>query len=207
MPEYKIIVTDSDKCIKLLQFINDQIEAIVQSTGYFIKIEKIDRESLDGETLQALKKRGISALPVAVSPSGKVIPGAASVIKLFSGRIKTTSRQNGITTSDMGNDPQLADFYAKEMFEIKGGVVEKRTDPEDEMGDGDKDIQRKMNNFKKPDHWNQEGGRTKQKRRKPARSPSQSDESMEDNIGHDEPAPGGDMDSQMMAAWLNNNAN
>jgi hypothetical protein len=211
--EYKIIVTNSDPSIRLLKYINDQVEAIVRATGHFIRVEKIDRKDLDEEKLAALKKRGISALPVAVSPSGKVIPGTANVIKLFSGQIRSANpTKGGYVARDMGNDPQLADFYAREMFEIKGGVLEKRTDAEDEMGDGSKDIEKKMREFRRPSHYDAPGGGKKRHKQAPKEESSEEDEySMEDNVAQPQTneqlvSGGTDMDSRMMDAWLTNNS-
>jgi hypothetical protein len=216
--DYKIIVTNSDPSIRLLQYINDQIEAIVFATGCFVKIEKIDKKDLDDEKLAALKKRGISALPVAVSPSGKVIPGTASVIKLFSGKIRAATSgkggdDGGYVARDMGNDPQLSNFYAREMFEIKNGVLEKRTDAEDEMGDNAKgEIEKKMRSFQRPSHYDQPSGKSKHSKRPAPREESSEDEySMEENVAQPHSnehlqTGGTDMDSRMMDAWLTNNS-
>lgn len=214
MPEFRILVVDTPKCIKLLEYIDKHVEDIVRCTKYFVEVIKLDASDLDEETSKMLKSRGITGMPVLIAPNEKVIPGAARIMNVFDGQITTsTPLSTRPFTADLGSNPELSNFYAKEMFTVKNGALEKRSDSDDANGEGaDADIDRKMREYRTPAHHkstvndigNPQGGRN-------ALDNMLAEALDNDNVGPPQqklsdrygvPA-GGDVDTQMMNAWLN----
>ncbi len=154
--EFRILVADTPRCIKLLKYIDMHIEDIVRSTHYFLDIVKVDSEALKSpDTSRALKGKGITGLPAMIAPNKKVIAGFDRIVNIFD---RETTKRVGAgrsVVSDFGTNPDLAGFYAKEMFEVKNGVLEKRTDADgdrDRVGEGDVDIDQKLREYRAPSH-------------------------------------------------------
>lgn len=154
MPKYRILVVDTPNCIKLLEYLDENIEFIVRADGY-IDIIKVDLAALSEEKSAELKKKGITSMPVLIDPNNKIITGVARITHLFDKRYM--ARQVGSErpiTHDMGGNPGLAEFYAQEMFEVKNGVLEKREDGdgEDTAGEGDNSLEAKIRAYQQPKH-------------------------------------------------------
>lgn len=189
MPEFKILVVDTPNCIKLLEYLDENIETIVRADGY-IEIIKVDLAALSDEKSAELKKKGITSMPVLIDPNNKIITGVARITHLFDKNFAIRVVNDRPITHDMGGNPGLSEFYAKEMFEVKNGVVEKRGDGDgdDTAGEADTSIEAKIRAYQQPKHRAVQAPTSKlaeyeQNARTQARQEAPPDDDDHDNIG------------------------
>ncbi len=233
---FKLIVQVSDNCLDLLRYLDKNISDI-NKLGVKVQVEKIARDEFDDEMVENLRKRGITRLPALIAPDNKIFIGLASITSLFEknlNNVRTGQRVGPIRdgndemSTEMGSNPDMTDFWMKELYEgtdrSTGKLIVRndKDEPDDESGD----IERKMSMYRRnvPKHRQQSSGREKDIDPMPRNRGRRRDE-LEDNIEvddeYDEPEPprrgrastmepsddvaGDDMDQRMMAAWMDNN--
>ena len=207
MKSFKLVVQPSQRCIEVLQYLDDNIQQI-NRIGIMIKIEKLDKADLDEATVRALHTHGIARLPALIIPGQKrPLVGSQKIIDLFGSRmntLRTTSRIDG--TMDSNTD--LSEFWKNELFSNQNGtlVPRKETEPEDQGAE----IMRRMNEYQtnQPKHrQNNSANEMDNVPTRPARrtEPIQQQAQQIDMGGGAGGGAGGDVDDRMLAAWLDNN--
>jgi hypothetical protein len=240
---FKLIVTDdSENCIKLLKYFNAVI-ADVNKLGVYLKITKISADKCDQKTVELLKKQGITRTPALIAPDGAIFLGLIEIKKLFDKNLKDNKLRHAAKGSEVqtpssggsssnqyliGNNPDLADYYADQLFgpPDANGHRTVRTDADGEDDDA-KDMAEKMRKYNERAAPRQSREMdinvpTPQRRvRPPPIEPGDNiNIGMEDrdlptpmpavprnhqSIPKGPPKGEDDMDSRMMMAWLDNN--
>lgn len=167
MKTAKLYVGISDVSLDLLKHIDRHIIDIL-SMGIKIDIEKIVEKEMDTEDVQLLAKKGVVRLPTLLSPGGTPYVGIDAILKLINDSIKKSNLRGGPSQGNgewggrsggsrdviqhgdiIGTNTDLSDFYAREMYQMKDGKREARTDKDDNMDDRDDDISAKMRQYER----------------------------------------------------------
>lgn len=221
---FKLIVQDSESCVKLLRYLNKQIETI-NKLGAGVVIEKIEKSEFDAEMVESLRKKGITRLPALVAPDNKKFIGYEQITELFEKNISSAKK------SSVGDAADGASVYDHWMKTLYSGEKNGKFDDSDEEDDNRNDIQRRMAHYQRniPKHRREDGGR-KSAPKKTAREPTRpaarerdyDDEEYEDNIADEDypeerrdriempemsggdDARGDELDKIMLAAYLEN---
>lgn len=241
---FKLIVTATDKCLEVLRYLDKNIVP-VNKLGVRVQVEKISKAEFDEAMVETLRKKGITRLPTLLAPDGKLFIGIKSIIDLFEKNLRNVRNDERVspindpyggpaTTAEMGSNPDLTDFYMRELYagcDNRGKMIPRKD--KDEGEDEGADIEKRLADYRRnvPHHRRTDTNHDREIDRAP-RQRSIRDE--EDNIadsdegdGYDEPSPssrppggnrnaprlsptgdacGDDMDRRMLAAWMNNNA-
>lgn len=222
---FKLIVTVTDNCIEICQYLCKNITDI-NKLGVRVHIEKISKVEFDEVMVDTLRRKGITRLPALVAPDGKLFIGMKNIVDLFERNLRPARNTDRIgavdSNSEMGSNPDLTSFYMKELYSGRdnNGKMVPRAD-DDEENDDHAAITKSLANYgKKVPRHRQEHNREIDIDPQPRQRQRQH---YEDNIETDdiyeEPAPrmreqpvnrpmdaGEDaLDHRMMTAWLSNN--
>jgi hypothetical protein len=234
MKTFKLIVTPNENCVKVLLYISRCIDQI-NVMGVRIKVEKIRKSEFDEDMVKILRRRGITRLPVLVAPDGKSFTGVNSITELFEKNLRTLKNGGRVAPvskpeADFGTNPDLAEFWMKEMSKKDG--------EDNDMNGENNDFDSKLRQYQSRVPKHRGGGAApevnidapeRQRRQRPSRAETRVHApKMEDNIDsgdypdYDLPAAtpstpirapklepsdegGADVDQKMLAAWLDNN--
>lgn len=152
METFRLIVAATPNCIEVLKYINNCITDI-NKMGVRIQVEKIGQNDFDDDMVELLRKRGITRLPVLITTEGKPFIGIKNITAVFEKNLKMLKNSARIgggkneepATTEIGTNPDLADFWASEMYggrDQNGNLVARK-----DVDEGDKeadDIDAKM---------------------------------------------------------------
>ncbi len=151
---FKVFVRPTPKCIAVLRYFDKNIE-MVNRLGAGVRIENIGAEEIDESTIDLFRKKGITRLPAALSPDGKVFIGLQQITNIFNKNISRGRTAGRIAPAtgmgdDYGGMMDLTDFYTREMF--SGPDKHGRRAPlqdKDEREDAGADIERRMAEYRR----------------------------------------------------------
>lgn len=121
MRKFKVIVKNSDNCIKTLNYLNNNVKTI-NKMGIKIVIRKINTDDFDQELVEVLRQQGITRLPTLIMDSGEKYVGLESIKNIFEKNMKRFNATalgkpiNKTQTNEYGNNPDLGSFYKKKCF-------------------------------------------------------------------------------------------
>ncbi len=153
---FKIFVRPSPKCMAVLRYLDKNIET-VNRLGAGVRIENIGSDEIDESIIDLFRKKGITRLPAALSPDGKVFIGLQQITTVFDNNIKRgrNSRRVSPITGDYDDfggsaSTDLDDFYARQMFSRpdKNGKRVPLQD-KDEREDTGADLERRMAEYRR----------------------------------------------------------
>lgn len=136
----RILVQESTNCIKLAEFIDKNIKNI-NKLGLFVIMEKIEKEDMEGEFLESLKKKGITRLPALINGK-EVCVGMQTIIDYFKNYGEGGEHAEYSKTSNL-------DSWMNSQIMMGLDRDGKPTDGEDCDSDGEKkpDFNKKMREF------------------------------------------------------------
>jgi hypothetical protein len=152
---FKLIVQPTNNCLEVLRYLNRNIRS-VNKLGIGVIIEKIDGNE---ELIEILRKRGITRLPVLLSPDGNNAIGMRQVIDLFEkgikripGRARSGAEANDeydSSNTDFGTNPDLANFWERELYSGRDnkGKMRPRDDPDEEITGEGGDLEKKLTRY------------------------------------------------------------
>lgn len=192
---YSLIVQQTEKCIKVLKYI-DKCISTINRTGIKILIESLP-DNCDNDILEICHKNGINRLPALIDNDGLVFIGYKQIIS----RLKKIENNKRLT--DVVNRDEVSDFWKNELFEgtSKDGKPIFKTDSDTaDVDDASGDIDKKLSQYRSnaPKHHNN----------KPTSEPKQSNvvadrkPTTDTTISIDGLD---DTDTKMLNAWLDNN--
>lgn len=203
-----LIVQQSRACVKVLQYINDNI-ADINSLGAYVEVRRI---SSGDDLIHSLRRKGITRLPALIGPDGKICIGVNNIIKLFEKNLEGAAPTGSAPSIDIGTNPDMNDFWSRELYSgiDNNGKPIPRVD-KDEAEDEGRDIERRMTEYRR---------NIPKRHRDPDAAPRIVSAPVDDNVqlsDDDKPAPrpaatssrspasADDMDERMLVAWLDKN--
>lgn len=119
MRTLKVIVQPTQKCLELLRYIYKNIDTII-NFGAHIQVDKIDKDNVDESIIEIFRKKGITRLPVLLSPEGKIFTGLKQIMDNFESALRSTNAMStvapmheGIT---LGSNIDMSDFWLNELY-------------------------------------------------------------------------------------------
>ena len=190
MKTLKIIVQPTRKCLGLLKYINKNID-VINKLGARIQIEKIDKDNVDESTIEIFRKKGITRLPVLLSPEGKIYVGLQQIVNNFERTLNSAHTMQLASPcgeyydTEMGSNPDMNDFWLRELYAgyDKNGKMVPRKDKDEAEGEN-ADIEKRLSDYQRnvPRHRRAEA-------RERDYSPPARTRRDEDNIADEDPMP------------------
>lgn len=135
-----LLVQNSPYCVKLLKFIDHNIQ-LINAAGMYLKIEKVQNVSNN----KTLKQRNIKGLPALLTSEGKHYVGYSSIVELMQTKIRRPSN----------NDPNdIRSYWMNNMYDVDTNGKKYPKKDADEEDDEAKDLEKKIREYNRavPNH-------------------------------------------------------
>lgn len=145
----KIIVQTSDNCVQLLRYVDKNI-ARLNKLGVRIAVEKLSADEQNEATVQMLKKKGITRLPVLVAPDGVVFIGIKKIIELFEENLAVANTAAKVEPADCPSE--VADYMMGAMYagvDPRTGKRIPRSDKDEPEDDTSIDYDKRMRDYER----------------------------------------------------------
>ena len=230
MKTFELYIRKSDKTIELLKYIEKNIGKI-NAIGVKLEIERYD--VINADVMNMLKNRGVLRMPALVTHD-KVFTGYKNIVDIFEQNIsKDHFDPNRVLPIDDDASDDISKFWNKELFsgQYGDGTLIPRKDAEEDMSEVIDYSTVKKRELSMQHQRNKKPSRNMHTTRE--RNNRDDDDDIQDNVGDDiaaqttsamqdraqggrqqfdrrgggrsNPRSGGDLDSQMLNAWLENN--
>lgn len=157
----KLMVDVSTTCKNMLSFINANIERI-NAMGIMIMVDKITDKECDEDTVEMLRRKGITRLPALIIPNGRPVIGMSKIVSYFDTNRQAVGLYDDASASYSGST-DLSDYWQRELYTLgDNGQVIPRADPDDDISEGSGcDFEKRMREYqtRAPPHRLQQSDR------------------------------------------------
>lgn len=148
---FTLIIQSTDNCIKLLKYLDKNIQ-LINKIGVGVNIKKYDEENVSEPMSKLIQKKNITRLPALITNQGDIFIGLDDIINIFNKNLnKFKETQDEVNGCDFGSNDYLSNMYKKEMLseiaDKKGKLIPRRD--EDENINEDIDFRGQMARFNK----------------------------------------------------------